>query len=91
MMYLGDFVSGGTIDFLFTTVRSTGLPTAISGPGAAVYKDNSAGESRSGLTLTTNRGTNIALAGIPYHALDRYCAELVKAGHTPDVQEGEGT
>ena len=54
MMYLGDFVSGATIDFLFTTVRSTGLPTAISGPGAAVYKDNSAVESRSGLTLTTN-------------------------------------
>lgn len=54
MGYLGDYTAGGTIDFSFTTVDSTGAPAALSGGVVSVYKDSSTTQSTAGVTLTAS-------------------------------------
>ena len=54
MSWLGDFHAGVTIETDFTTVDSTGLPTALAGGTISVYKDQSTTESTSGVTLTAS-------------------------------------
>jgi hypothetical protein len=52
MSYLGDKLAGDTIYFKFTSVNTSGVPTAVTTPVLAVYKNNSTSESQAGLTLT---------------------------------------
>ena len=53
-MYLDDFsTTGKTFDFGFTTVNSSGVPTAFSSGGVTVYRDNSTVANTTGITLTS--------------------------------------
>lgn len=55
MSYKGDFTAGSTIDFMFTTRQASGAPTTLSGsPVISIYKNNSATESVSGVTLSVD-------------------------------------
>jgi hypothetical protein len=55
MSDLGDRLPGQIIDFKFTTVDGTGLPTTLAGsPVVSVYKNNSTTQSTSGVTLTVD-------------------------------------
>ena len=54
MTYLGDRAAGDVIRKKFTTVGNTGVPTAISGGAAAVYKDDSLTQSTAGVTLVVS-------------------------------------
>lgn len=52
-MYLDDYNLSATIDFKFTTRKSTGLPTQLAGsPAVSVYKTNSTTQTTTGVTLT---------------------------------------
>ena len=52
--YIGDFVLGSTFDVKFTTVNTSGVPTALSGgPVISAYPGNSTTEITAGITLTT--------------------------------------
>jgi hypothetical protein len=54
-MWLGSFNFGSTVTFRFTTVNSTGAPTALSSGGVTVFRDDStATNSASGVTLTVD-------------------------------------
>jgi hypothetical protein len=55
MSYRGDFRAGDVIDFAFTTLAVTAVPTTLSGtPAISVYKSNSAAESTAGVTLSVD-------------------------------------
>lgn len=61
-IYLGDLIDGGTHDFMFTTVGSTGLPTVLTGsPALSVYKDNNTTETTTGPTLTASFDTRVGM------------------------------
>lgn len=53
-MYLGDFSTGSTVFFSFTTVNSSGVPTALSSGGVTVYRDGSTVPATTGVTLTAS-------------------------------------
>lgn len=54
-MYLDDYNLSAIVDFKFTTRKSTGLPTTLSGtPAVKVYKTNSTTETATGVTLTAD-------------------------------------
>ena len=54
-MYLDDYNLSATIDFKFTTRKSTGLPTQLAGsPAVSVYKTNSTMQTTTGVTLTVD-------------------------------------
>src|SRR5262245_21788440 len=54
-MYLGELYAGQTLDFKFTTVNSSRVPTTLAGtPAISVYKDNDVVQSTSGVTLTVD-------------------------------------
>lgn len=55
-MFLGEFDTGATVRFKFTTrAFATGAPTTLSGtPAVSVYKDGSTTESTTGVTLTAD-------------------------------------
>jgi hypothetical protein len=54
--YIGDFAEDVTLDFKFTSVNTSQVPTTLSGtPVVKVYKDNAtATESTAGITLTVD-------------------------------------
>jgi hypothetical protein len=55
MNYLGDVSLGDNLDFKFTTVNTTGVPTTLAGsPAVAAYVDNSTTEITAGITLTAD-------------------------------------
>lgn len=56
-MYYGDFDFGSTVHIKFTTVNSTGAPTALSSAGVTVYRDGSTVQDSSGVTLTSTFDT----------------------------------
>lgn len=65
MSYVGDFAPGDTIDLKFCTVTTTGAPTALAGtPAISVYKDNSATQSTSGVTLSADFDTVTGLNNV---------------------------
>src|SRR3990167_3601735 len=53
-MYLGDYSTGSTVFFGFTTVNSSGVPTALSSGGVTVYRDGSTVPATTGVTLTAS-------------------------------------
>src|SRR3990167_5353650 len=53
-MFLGDFSTGSTVFFGFTTVNSSGVPTALSSGGVTVYRDGSTVPATTGVTLTAS-------------------------------------
>lgn len=67
MSYLGDRLAGDSIYFKFTSVNTSGVPTAITTPVLAVYKNNSTTESQAGLTLTASFD---GLAGLNHVTID---------------------
>ena len=67
MTWLGDFSTGSTVHFKFTTVNSTGAPAAFSSGGVTVYKDASTAPSATGLTLTS---TFAAITGLNHVQVD---------------------
>lgn len=54
--YYGDLDPGVVLDFKFTTVRDTGLPTNLCSPTLVIFKDNSTTCDTGGVTLTTDFG-----------------------------------
>jgi hypothetical protein len=52
--YLGDITLGDTLDHKFTSVDTSGLPTALVGGVISAYVDNSATEITAGVTLTAS-------------------------------------
>lgn len=54
MTHLGDIAPGEEVNFKFTTVDSTGLPTALASGVISVYKDNNLTQSTAGITLTVS-------------------------------------
>lgn len=55
MSYLGDFVLGDTLDFKFTTVNTSGVPTTLTGtPVISAYPGNSTTELTAGIALTAD-------------------------------------
>lgn len=65
MTYRGDFALGVTLDFKFTTVDSTGLPTTLAGtPSVACYPDNSTTEITAGITLTVDFDSRTGLHNV---------------------------
>lgn len=55
MSYHGDYRAADTVDFFFSTVSTSGVPTTLSGsPVVSVYKSNNTTESTSGVTLTVD-------------------------------------
>lgn len=67
MSYLGDFDAGDTIYFKFTTVNTSGVPTALSGGFTAAYKDGSTTQTLTGVTLTASFDS---LTGLNHIAVD---------------------
>ena len=55
-MHLGDYSTGSTVFFMFTTVGSSGAPTALSSGGVTVYRNSSTVANATGLTLTADFG-----------------------------------
>ena len=53
-MYLGDYSTGSTVFFAFTTVNSSGVPTAFSSGGVTAYRDASTVANTTGITLTAS-------------------------------------
>src|SRR3990172_8177701 len=53
-MFLGDFSTGSTVWFAFTTVNSSGAPTALSSAAVTVYRDASTVQNTTGVTLTAS-------------------------------------
>lgn len=52
---LGDFAVAAVLDFKFTTVDDTGLPTTLAGsPVVSAYKDNSTTQGTTGVTLSVD-------------------------------------
>lgn len=54
MTWLGNFDFGSTVFHRFTTVNSTGAPTALSSAGVTVYRDDNLTQSTSGVVLTAD-------------------------------------
>lgn len=55
MSYLGDITLNQVLNGKFTTVNTSGVPTAFTGtPILAVYKNNDTTQSQSGMTVTTD-------------------------------------
>ena len=54
MSYIGDFDASDTIYFKFTTVNTSGVPTALDGGTVAAYKDNSTTQTLTGVSLTAS-------------------------------------
>lgn len=55
MTFLGDFAADSTFDCKFTTVTTTGAPTALLGtPVISAYLDNSIAQLTAGITLTVD-------------------------------------
>lgn len=54
MKYLGDFQVKQPVRFRFNTVNISGIPTSLTSPNLATYKDNNAAESTIGFTVTTD-------------------------------------
>ena len=52
-MYIRDFSTGSTVFFSFTTVNSSGVPTAFSSGGVTAYRDGSTIAHTTGITLTS--------------------------------------
>ncbi len=92
--YLGDFAPGDVIEFSFTTVKSTGLPTTLSGtPALSVYQDNGTTESTAGLTLTVdfdsrtglNHGRITTASDATFYADGHDFAVMITAGTVDSV------
>ena len=60
-MWLGEFSTGSTVFFAFTTVNSSGAPTALSSGGITVYRDASTVQNTTGVTLTASFDTVVGL------------------------------
>lgn len=55
MSYQGDIRLGDTLDFKFTTVNTSGVPTTLAGtPAVAAYPNNSTTELTAGITLSVD-------------------------------------
>jgi len=87
-MYWGDFPLGETLNFLFTTRRSTGLPTVFAGtPALRVYEDVNLAQITAGVTVTVdhdavvglNRANIVATSGNGYESGKTYSV-VVQAG-----------
>jgi hypothetical protein len=81
-MNLGDFTTGQTVDLYFTSI-SSGVPTALSGAGVSIYKDNSVTQSTEGVTLTSTfdnivgmNQLSVAMTNAFYAAGSKYTAML---------------
>ena len=60
-MYIGEFSTGSTAYFVFTTINSSGAPTALSSAAVTVYRGSSTLPSATGLTLTSTFGAVVGL------------------------------
>lgn len=76
-MYLGDFNFGSTVFFKFTTVNSSGVPTALSSAGVTAYRDGSTVQDTTGLTLTS---TFDAIVGLNMVQVDMSTAGFYSSG-----------
>jgi hypothetical protein len=79
---LGDFSTGQTVDFTFTSV-SSGAPTALTGGVVDILKDNTTSESTEGVTLTStfrtvvgNNHVRVVMTNAFYAAGSKYSAIL---------------
>ena len=74
-MYLGDFQYQQTIDFAFTTVNASGVPTQLAGtPVLSVYKDNNTTETTTGPTLTVDFDARTGLNHVRIATTDSFYA-----------------
>jgi hypothetical protein len=65
MNYQGDISLGDTIDYKFTTVSNTGVPTTLAGsPAVAAYVDNNTTEVTAGVTLTVDFDARVGLHNV---------------------------
>jgi hypothetical protein len=84
MNSLGDLAAGGTHDFKFPTHKGDGTPITLAGtPAVSIYKDNSATESTTGVTLTVDfdgqtgmHNVNVVMTDAFYAAGHNYQAVL---------------
>lgn len=91
--WLGDFSTGSTVFFRFTTVASSGPAVAFSSGGLTVYQDGSTVPNTTGLTLTSTfagrtglNSVQIDMAGTStfYQPGSQYSA-VVSSGGTSDA------
>lgn len=61
MSYKGDILIGQTIDWKFTTVSTTGVPTTLTSATISAYVGNTTTEFTTGLTLSTNFDSIVGL------------------------------
>lgn len=74
-MYLGDYRAGTPVDFKFTTVNTSGVPTQLAGsPAVSVYKANSTTETTTGVTLTVDFDARTGLNHVRIVTTDSFYA-----------------
>ena len=92
-MWLGDFAFGSTVHFKFTTVNSTGAPSAFSSGGVTAYRDGSTVQDTTGITLTSTFDTitglnhvqiDMSTAGF-YSSAGTYCAVVSSGAASEDL------
>lgn len=64
MTYLGDFRLGATFDTKFTTVNTSGVPTALASGTIAAYPGNSTTEVTAGITLSASFDSRTGLNNV---------------------------
>ena len=60
-MHLGNYSTGSTVFFIFTTVGTTGAPIAFSSGGVTVYSQSNATENTTGITFTATHDGRVGL------------------------------
>lgn len=74
-MYLGDIPSQQNLDFCFTSVNSSGVPTTLSGsPAISVYKGNSTTQTTVGVTLDVDHDSVTGLNHVRIATTDVFYA-----------------
>ena len=85
-MFLGDYSTGDTIDFLFNSI-SSGAPTALLSGGIEVYKTTSTTPTTVGVTLTSTFASKTGVNQVQVIMTDSFYA----SGNKYHVQLSTGT
>lgn len=75
MKYLGDYASGSTLYFTFSTHKADGTPITLAGtPSLAIYKADGTSQSTTGITLTVDFDSVTGLHSVKIECTDAFYA-----------------
>ena len=90
MSYIGDYAEDfATLNFKFTTVDATGVPTVLAGtPVISVYKANGLTQSTAGITLTVDFDSVVGLNNV---LIDVVAQNTIQSTKHLDFDDADGT